>query len=237
MIQGVSRSVIACMSALGLAGLVSIEATGPYFRGRGGFTFALKARHRKMVEDRTVTQQSSDLAALIIAVADRRDTSAFAELFRYFAPRIKSLLLRMGTPSELAEELAQEAMLTVWRKAHLFDPNGASASGWVFRIARNLRIDAARRSQRIERLGRELGSEESDVEEPDAIVGAVQIEQKVRAAIAQLSADQLKVITLSFFESRPHAEIAEILQLPLGTVKSRIRLAFKRLRTLLDEVA
>ena len=190
-----------------------------------------------MADNGTPTQKTGDLAALITAVADRRDSAAFAELFQYFAPRIKALLMRSGAPGEQAEELAQEAMLTVWRKAHLFDPTGASASGWVFRIAHNLRIDAARRAQRIERLGRELAGETAEVEEPDAIVSAGQMQARVRAAIAQLSSEQLKVITLSFFESRPHAEIAEILQLPLGTVKSRIRLAFKRLRTLLDEVA
>jgi RNA polymerase sigma-70 factor (ECF subfamily) len=189
-----------------------------------------------MAED-SATHRTPDHAALIVAIAECRDRGAFAELFAHFAPRIKSLLLRSGAPAELAEEVAQDAMLTVWRKAHLFDPAGASASGWIFRIAHNLRIDAARRAQRADRMASEVALELPEVVAPEAIVGAAQMEEKVRFAIAQLSADQLKVITLSFFESRPHSEIAEILQLPLGTVKSRIRLAFQRLRALLDEVA
>jgi RNA polymerase sigma-70 factor (ECF subfamily) len=189
-----------------------------------------------MAED-SAKPDTPDHAALIVAVAECRDRSSFAKLFSHFAPRIKSLLLRSGASAELAEELAQEAMLTVWRKAHLFDPSGASASGWIFRIAYNLRIDAARCVQRADRMANELAVDLPEVAAPETIVGAAQMEEKVRSAIAQLSADQLKVITLSFFESRSHSEIAEILHLPLGTVKSRIRLAFQRLRTLLDEVA
>jgi RNA polymerase sigma-70 factor (ECF subfamily) len=187
--------------------------------------------------DDSAAPGTRDHAALIVAVAERRDRTAFAELFDYFAPRIKALLRRGGTPAELAEELAQEAMLIVWRKAHLFDPGGASASGWIFRISNNLRIDAARRSRRADRMASELALDAPDVEVPDAILDVTQTEARVRSAMAQLPADQLKVITLSFLESRPHSEIAQILQVPLGTVKSRIRLAFQRLRSLLDEVA
>lgn len=187
--------------------------------------------------DESATPSKRDHASLIVAVAKNRDRVAFAELFNHFAPRVKSLLLRGGTPPELAEELAQEVMLTLWRKAHFFDPAGASASGWIFRIAQNLRIDTARRAKRADRIASEFAFETTEVLAPETIVDASQLEEKVRSAVAKLSADQLKVISLSFFESRPHAEIAEILQLPLGTVKSRIRLAFQRLRALLDEVA
>jgi RNA polymerase sigma-70 factor (ECF subfamily) len=187
--------------------------------------------------DDSATPSTRDHAALIVAVAKNRDRIAFAQLFEYFAPRIKAVLKRGGAPADLAEELAQEAMLMVWRKADLFDPGGANASGWIFRIANNLRIDAARRSRRADRMASEFAFEVPDVEVPDAILDATQTEARVRSAMAQLSADQLKVITLSFLESRPHSEIAEILQVPLGTVKSRIRLAFQRLRLLLEEVA
>lgn len=196
-----------------------------------------RATWRRRMPDESATPSTRDHASLIVAVAKNRDRVAFAELFSHFAPRIKALLLRGGAPPELAEELAQEVMLTLWRKAHLFDPAGASASGWIFRIAQNLRIDTARRAKRADRIASEFALETQEVDAPETIVEASQLEEKVRSAIAQLSADQLKVISLSFFESRPHAEIAEILQLPLGTVKSRIRLAFQRLRALLDEVA
>lgn len=179
----------------------------------------------------------SEVAALIAAVARTRDRAAFARLFRQFAPRIKTMMLRMGASQEQAEELAQEALLAVWRKAHLFNPQGASASGWIFRIAHNLRIDAARRARRLDAAGTDPTNEPAAVAPPDGILATAQIEARVRRAVAQLSPEQLQVITLSFFESRPHAEIAEALELPLGTVKSRLRLAFRRLRTLLDEVA
>lgn len=237
MIRRGTRGVLGGMRALDLTDLATVEVTGSYVLGRDRIPIVLKARRRTMADESGTRPETGDFAALIIAVAERHDRVAFAQLFEHFAPRIKSMLLRMGSANEQAEELAQEAMLTVWRKAHFYDLNSGSASAWIFRIAHNLRIDAIRRSRRIERLANELAAETAEVVGPDAIVDANQIEEKVRAALAQLSPEQMKVITLSFFESRPHSEIAQILQLPLGTVKSRIRLAFKRLRTLLDEVA
>jgi RNA polymerase sigma-70 factor, ECF subfamily len=180
---------------------------------------------------------AGDFAGLIDAVARARDRGAFVLLYRQFAPRVKTLMLRMGATPEQADELAQECLLGVWRKAHLFDPSGGSASGWIFRIARNLRIDALRRSRRAEALVEDIDMTGPEVQLPDSIVAAAQIGHRVRAAVARLTPEQLTVVTLSFIESRPHAEIAETLQLPLGTVKSRIRLAMKRLRELLDEVA
>jgi RNA polymerase sigma-70 factor (ECF subfamily) len=188
-------------------------------------------------DDNDRTASSEDAARLIDAVARNRDRSAFVQLYRQFAPRVKALMLRMGAPAEQADELTQECLLSVWRKAHLFDPQGTSASGWIFRIARNLRIDAVRRARRAELLPEDADLGSPEVERPDSIVASGQIGARVRAAVAQLTPEQLTVVTLSFLESRPHAEIADTLQLPLGTVKSRIRLAVKRLRELLDEVA
>ena len=179
----------------------------------------------------------SNFAGLIAAVARDRDRTAFAELFRHFAPRIKTLMLRLGAPPDQADELAQEALLTVWHKAHLFDPQGASASGWIFRIARNLRIDFLRRARRLDAIGTDPTNDPAEIDQPDSIVTAGQLGGRVRSAIGKLSPEQLHVITLSFLEGRPHAEIAQRLQLPLGTVKSRLRLAVKRLRELLHEVA
>ena len=191
-----------------------------------------------MDSDKNETMTSvGDFAGLIDTVARTRDRAAFVVLYRQFAPRVKTLMLRMGATPEQAEELAQECLLSVWRKAHLFDPRGTSASGWIFRIARNLRLDALRRTRRAEVLAEDMNLAPPEVEQPDSIVAAAQVGARVRAAVARLTPEQLTVITLSFLESRPHAEIADTLQLPLGTVKSRIRLAIKRLRELLDEVA
>jgi RNA polymerase sigma-70 factor (ECF subfamily) len=170
--------------------------------------------------------------ALIVAIARDQDRAAFARLFQHFAPRIKTLMMQLGAPAVRAEELAQDTMLSVWRKASLFDPAGASASGWIYRIAKNLHIDALRRDRRLAAIP---GDEENaGVPQPDATLSARETEEQVRAAIAQLSPEQLRVITLSFFEDKPHAEIAKELGIPLGTVKSRLRLAMQRLRDLLD---
>lgn len=179
---------------------------------------------------------SADLAALIEAVAAAQDRDAFAALFDHFAPRIKGFLIRGNTPPAAAEELAQEAMLTVWRKAAQFDRSRAGASAWIFTIARNLRIDGARREQRARLL--DLGPEDDGEQAatPDTLLLAGERESRVRAALKALSDDQLRVVRLSFFEGKPHADIASELELPLGTVKSRIRLAMNRLRELLGDL-
>jgi RNA polymerase sigma-70 factor (ECF subfamily) len=177
----------------------------------------------------------TDFPSLIVAVARKRDPNAFATLFEHFAPRVKTLALRLGATPVRAEELAQETMLAVWNKAGLFDPAGASAPGWIYRIARNLLIDAARRDVREIAFEPDPSEAPDDILPPDRIAAAHQDELRVRNALTALSEDQRQVLTLSFFEEKPHAEIAAQLRLPLGTVKSRLRLAMKRLRDLLDD--
>ena len=167
---------------------------------------------------------------LLVRVAQAQDRGAFQSLFLHFAPRIKSYLLRTGASSHQAEELAQEAMLMVWRKAALFDPARASAATWIFTIARNLRIDLVRRE-------RHPGFDPADPtllpqeEGPaDAGMEAYQDAQAVQAALAELPPEQADVIALFFYGDKPHSEIAAELDIPLGTVKSRLRLAMARLR-------
>ena len=166
-----------------------------------------------------------------------RDKEAFAQLFDHFAPRIKAMLMRTGTAAEVAEDLAQDAMLTLWRKADFFDPSRASVAAWVFTIARNLRIDVARRERRA-RLHAVLENIEPEAQQqPDQIVSLAEREQKVRLAMQQLPAEQAEVVKLSFVEGKAHGDIATCLGIPLGTVKSRLRLAMGRLRQILEEVA
>jgi RNA polymerase sigma-70 factor (ECF subfamily) len=176
------------------------------------------------------------LASLIEAIAADQDREAFAALFDYFAPRIKGFLIRSNTPPAAAEELAQEALLMVWRKAGQYDRTKAGASAWIFTIARNLRIDVARREQRGRLLDLEATDEAEPPTPPDAMLLTGEREQRVHAALAHLSDDQLRVVRLSFFEGKAHADIASELELPLGTVKSRIRLAMSRLRELLGDL-
>ena len=177
-----------------------------------------------------------DPNSLIAAIARSGDRAAFAELFDHFAPRVKGLLMRGGAPAELAEEVAQETLLAVWRKAALFDPAKASASTWIATIARNLRIDIARRETRS-RLSQvyEILDEEAP-EQPDAVLSGAERDARVRAAMTQLSPDQYRVVELAFLEGFSHQDVAHRLAIPLGTVKSRLRLALSHLRAGLEDL-
>ena len=173
-----------------------------------------------------------DFGALIGRIAAAADRGAFCDLFQHFAPRVKSYAMRLGSAGPAAEELAQETLLMVWRKAAQFDPARASASTWIFTIARNLRIDALRRE-------RPLPAPESDADPSplaDAALSGAQQDGRVREALRSLPPEQLEVIELSFFSEAPHSAIAERLGLPLGTVKSRLRLAMGRMRALLEDL-
>ncbi len=173
--------------------------------------------------------QRETLDALVEATA-RQDRTAFAELFNFFAPRVKSYLLRLNAGDTLAEEITQEVMLTVWRKASQFDSSQASASTWIFRIARNRRIDAARRAAKPELEADEPALLPPEVEAPDVAAHASARDVRVHAAMKDLPDDQLSLLRLAFFDGLSHREIADQLGLPLGTVKSRLRLAFDKLR-------
>lgn len=176
------------------------------------------------------------LCGWIDAVASRQDRGAFAELFQYFAPRLKSFAMRSGTDPETAEELAQDAMISVWRRASTFDRSKASVSTWIFTIARNRRIDVLRRETRPEidpndpwfRQG-----EERDIEETVAVG---EYGEMIRKSIHDLPEEQSEVLHKAYFEDKSHRAIADDLGLPLGTVKSRIRLALERLRVDISEV-
>ena len=174
-------------------------------------------------------------ADLLVAVAQRQDRDAFAELFAYYAPRVKSYLLRLGADSALAEEIAQDVMVTVWRKAGLFDRTQASVSTWIFRIARNRRIDLFRRSKRPDLDPQEEMILPSGVEAPDARIEAMETEARVRAAMKDLPEEQVLLLKLAFYEGLSHSEIAARLGAPLGTVKSRIRLAFAKMKVRLGD--
>lgn len=195
-----------------------------------------KLHNRPIHTDLEAAKSPGELARLIEAIATHQDREAFVALFDHFAPRIKGLLMRSNTPAPAAEELAQEALLTVWRKAAQFDRERASASAWIFTIARNLRIDGVRREQRGQRLEFEAGESADQPTPPDTLLLASERDRRVHAALAQLSDEQMKVVRLSFFDGKPHANIAAELELPLGTVKSRIRLAMNRLRELLGDM-
>lgn len=161
-------------------------------------------------------------------IREAQDQAAFAELFRHFAPRVKAFLIRSGSDATLAEECAQEVMATLWHKAHLFDPSRATVSTWVFTIARNKRIDALRKQRRPEPEELTWGPE-AEPEQEDVI--ALQQETvQLRTALLELPQAQRELIEKAYFGDLSHREIASQTGLPLGTIKSRIRLALDRLR-------
>ncbi|MDE2488459.1 MAG: sigma-70 family RNA polymerase sigma factor [Alphaproteobacteria bacterium] len=176
----------------------------------------------------------SGAAALIRRIAERQDRAAFAELFTAFAPRVKAFALRRGAPAP--DEVAQEVMLAIWRKAASFDPARGDAEAWIFRIARNACIDALRRTRGLPLLEISDPFAPPEPTRGDAELEAAQAAARVRQALVTLSPEQREVVRLSFFDDRPHAEISALLGVPLGTVKSRLRLAMSRLRERLQEL-
>ena len=184
------------------------------------------------VRDRTIKrskgENETDWADFVARIRDKRDKQAFHALFVHFAPRVKAFLLRSGTDASLAEECTQDVMATLWQKAHLFDPSRASVATWIFTIARNRKIDALRKLRRPEPEDLSWGPDE----EPDqeAVLALQQESEKLGEAIAQLPVKQKELIEKAYFGNLTHSEIADVTGLPLGTIKSRIRLALDRLR-------
>ena len=179
---------------------------------------------------------AGDLAQTLVqcvgAVALHADRAAFAQLFNHFAPRVKAYLLRCGAEDGQAEELAQETLLMVWRKAAQFDARQAAVSTWVFTIARNLRVDRLRRQGQPTLPADEAMLEAlPDTAPPlDEDLHAARMHERVRSALRGLPPEQAQVLHLSYFDDQPHASIASALGIPLGTVKSRMRLAVAHLR-------
>ena len=178
----------------------------------------------------------SELSGHILAISARGDRAAFGALFAHFAPRVKSYLLRLGAGPGQAEDMAQEVLLAVWRKAASFDPAKAEASTWVFAIARNLRIDALRRERHPEVSDEHLEAVADTREDAETALSATQRGAALRRALEELPAEQAEVVRMSFFQDKPHGEIERALGIPLGTVKSRLRLAMVRLRAALGEI-
>lgn len=175
------------------------------------------------------------LADLVQSVAERRDKTAFAALFDYYAPRIHTYLRGLGAGDEVADELCQDVMLTVWNKAHTFDRGRSAVSTWLYRVARNRHIDHLRREGRPPaNLSDPALMPEAPVPSDDATAARAS-ERRLRQALRGLPRTQAELLRLAFYDGKSHREIAQFLDLPLGTVKSRIRLAFGRLRGALED--
>ena len=179
-------------------------------------------------------EQHRKFALLARAVAESRDQAAVTELFDHVAPRINAYLRRLALDSGQAEEITQEVLMVLWHKATLFDSSKSSLATWLFRVARNRRIDLVRRDKSglLDPDDPILQPDEPD--RADDILDAEQRDEQVRAAMRDLPEEQLDLVRRAFYLGLSHSQIADETGLPLGTVKSRIRLAFTRLRKVLD---
>lgn len=177
---------------------------------------------------KTKDEENQTWVECVALIRDSEDRQAFARLFRHFAPRVKAFLMRSGADDSLAEECAQEVLATLWQKAHMFDPSRASVATWVFTIARNRKIDAFRKNRRPEPEDLTWGPEH-EPDQADALALQQETDQ-LGDAISQLPENQKTLIEKAYFKDLSHREIAEQTGLPLGTIKSRIRLALDRLR-------
>ncbi len=194
----------------------------------GGRSAAVTAKADRVTAAVTAEARETDWMQAMLLVRDARDPAAFAALFRHYAPRVKAFLMKSGSSEAQAEDCMQDVMATLWNKAHLFDPTRASVATWVFTIARNRRIDVIRRTRRPEPEDLAWGPE-ADLSQVDAL--ALQQESaRLGRALSELPAAQRFLIERAYYGDLSHSEIAAETGLPLGTIKSRIRLALERLR-------
>lgn len=176
-----------------------------------------------------------DMPRLLAAVGQNRDVEAFETLFRHYAPRVKAYMARQARDSQVAEELMQETMMVVWNKAMLFDPARGNASAWIFTIARNLRVSAYRKAKRPEFDPNDPAFVPDDVAPADQELESRQEADRLHKAMLGLPKEQMELLQRSFFHEVPHSALAKEFNLPLGTIKSRIRLAFAKLRSALED--
>lgn len=179
--------------------------------------------------------QPAALAEALRRVATAQDRSAFAEIFAHFAPRVKAYLMRLGTAAGEAEDIMQDVMLTVWRRADSYDPAQAGVSTWVFTIARNRRIDLLRRERRPALDASDPALQPEPPVPADQAAQAQQWEERLGTALEELPPEQSEMVRMAYYEDRSHSDIAQRLNIPLGTVKSRLRLAVARLRSRFEE--
>lgn len=179
---------------------------------------------------------TEDAEALLARIARDQDRNALATLFTLLGPRVKSMLLKGGASEAVAEDMVQETFLSVWRKAHLYSAERGAAATWIFTIARNLRIDLLRKNSSKPYEDLETVALESNEPSGSVMVEQRQVIDRVGKALKNLTAEQQEVVQLSFLQEMPHAQIAAKIGIPLGTVKSRLRLAYERLRPMLEDL-
>ena len=189
----------------------------------------------RLPADGRKAREPEEINALMAAVAEHQDVDAYQLLYKHFVPKVRAYMCKIGSDRAFADEMAQEAMLTVWRKARLFDPARGQASTWIYTIARNVRIDALRRGPRPIFDPTDPAFVPEDEPAADVAFERQQDADRLRVAMASLKPDEIKTLRLSFFDDMAHPAIAAALGIPIGTVKSRIRNACLKLRAILKD--
>lgn len=192
---------------------------------------ALNTHMSEKLKKQPASEQTPSFDVLLKMVGTHKDKAAFIQLFEYFAPRVKAFLIKNGINDSMADELAQETLLTVWHKAEHFNPDKANASTWIYTIARNKRIDAIRK---LYRPDPEIDFDNNEPESPDEAYNEIETTEHIGDAVKTLPEEQKILIEKAFFEDKSHSTIAQEMSIPLGTVKSRIRLALGTLRNRLN---
>lgn len=195
-------------------------------------TTAMKTRN--INADPISVNTDDDLTLSVELVGKNQDKLAFNNIFRYFAPRLKSFLVKAGSTDSQAEEVIQEVMIAVWTKSSTYDSNKSSVSTWVYTIARNKRIDKIRKERRHYLSESDEGLEIPVDSTQEKEIFSAQVSNSLKKYMSNLPEEQSKLLKLSYFYNKTHADISEELKIPLGTVKSRIRLALTKMRHLVE---
>jgi len=195
-------------------------------------TTAMKTSNIKA--DTSCIISDGELTSCIELIGKNQDKSAFSSIFKYFAPRLKSFLVKAGSTDMQAEEVIQEVMIAIWTKANTYDSNKSSVSTWVYTIARNKRIDKIRKEKRHYLSESDEGLEVPVDSTQEKEIFSAQISNSLKGYMSNLPEEQSMLLKLSYFYNKTHADISEELKIPLGTVKSRIRLALAKMRHLVE---
>ena len=176
--------------------------------------------------------EKSNLNNLMNRIQKDRDEMAFSEIFDFFAPKVNAYFIQNGIRFESSEELTQEVLSTVWLKSNLYDSNKSALSTWIFTIARNKKIDFFRKNSKID-------FKEEDIREflyHDREVNLIEqneAKKQMERINNELDEQQKIMVKMNFFENKSHKKIADELEIPLGTVKSRIRHILTKMQGLL----